>query len=124
MSLPRDSLMLLASVVAEPWEIEEAVERQRDSSGRAWRAGVGDVLGEGDSQRSLGGLSSGADAMVSVFFWSGWLVWECVVVATEVHLHLSVTPISFSTPSKMSSFFTFFKLASFVFCIMMMMVDG
>lgn len=34
MSLPRDSRMLLASVVAEPWEAEEAMDIHRESSGR------------------------------------------------------------------------------------------
>jgi hypothetical protein len=43
--------------VLDPCETEDAVDRQRDSSGHAPRAGVGDVSGDGDSQRKDGGSS-------------------------------------------------------------------
>ena len=59
--------MRLASVVAEPWEMEEAAEKQRASSWWGRRAGAGEVSGEGDSQRSWGGLSSGTDAIEAMY---------------------------------------------------------
>jgi hypothetical protein len=47
-------------------ELVEAVETQRDSSGQASIAGVGDVEGDGDSLRKDGcSLSSAVAAMIA-----------------------------------------------------------
>lgn len=44
-------------LVPEPCDQEDVVERQRESSGHAPRAGVGDVSGDGESHRKDGGCS-------------------------------------------------------------------
>jgi hypothetical protein len=56
-SLPNESLEAASVLVPEPWDQEDVVERQRESSGHAPRAGVGEVSGDGDSHRKDGGCS-------------------------------------------------------------------
>jgi hypothetical protein len=67
MSLPSDSRMLLwlASVVADPCDPVEAVDKQRDrpEASGAPRARLGDKVGEGDSHRSVGVDTPGVLAM-------------------------------------------------------------
>jgi hypothetical protein len=70
MSLPRDSRWWpwLPSVVAEPCDALEAVDRHRSrcvASG-APRAGLGDMVGDGDSHRSVGVVTS--DVVVMAVF--------------------------------------------------------
>jgi hypothetical protein len=66
--LPKDSRpMALDRSEIEP---VEAVETQRESSGHAPIAGVGDVEGDGDSLRKEGcALSSGVAAMIANVVW-------------------------------------------------------
>lgn len=69
MSLPRDSrgLLWLPSVVAEPCDALEAAERHRSScvASGAPRAALGDMVGDGDSHRSVGVVTSDAVAMTN-----------------------------------------------------------
>lgn len=61
--LPRDSRPILES--PEKTVLVEVVDTQRDSSGQAPRAGVGDREGDGDSRLNEGcSLSSGVVAMI------------------------------------------------------------
>jgi len=57
MSLPSDSRRFDVSVVADPWDIDEAVETQRAKSGRGPMASVGLVSGGGESHLTVGGPS-------------------------------------------------------------------
>jgi hypothetical protein len=59
MSLPRDSRKWEASVVAEPWDMVEPVERQRDMPA-APRAGLGRESGAGEPLRGMAGWVEGA----------------------------------------------------------------
>lgn len=67
MSLPRDSrgLLWLPSVVAEPCDALEAADKHRSklAASGAPRAGLGDMVGDGDSQRSVGVVTSDVVAM-------------------------------------------------------------
>jgi len=54
MLLPKDSRRCEASVVAEPWDAVEAVERHLVNSARDPRAGFGAASGVGDDARMLG----------------------------------------------------------------------
>ena len=56
--------MWLASVVADPCETDEAVERQRSMVLRQPRAGNGGLSGVGDSHLNVGGGTSEVSAMV------------------------------------------------------------
>lgn len=51
--------------MVDPWETEEAVETQRESSGQAPIAGVGDASDDGESHRN-DGVSSFAVAIIPV----------------------------------------------------------
>jgi len=68
MSLPRDSRMWLASVVADPCEADEAVDRQRSIVLRLPRAGNGELSGVGDSHLSVGGGTSEVSAMFGIWY--------------------------------------------------------
>lgn len=57
MSLPSESREAASVLVPEPCDQEDVVERQRESSGQAPRAGVGDVSGDGEWHRKDGGCS-------------------------------------------------------------------
>lgn len=66
MSLPSDSRTWLASVVADPWDADDAVDRQRSMAFRGPMAGVGELSGEGDSHLKVGGRASEVSAMVGI----------------------------------------------------------
>lgn len=55
LAAPSDSRGREPSVVADPCEPSEVVERQRDSSGQAPIARVGAISGDGESRRKVGG---------------------------------------------------------------------
>ena len=64
--------MWLASVVADPCETDEAVERQRSMVLRQPRAGNGGLSGVGDSHLNVGGGTSEVSAMVGTMVSQVW----------------------------------------------------
>jgi hypothetical protein len=71
MSLPSDSRMWLASVVADPCDADDAVDRHRSMLFREPIAGIGGLSGEGDSHRKVGVGTSVISAMVGIWYGSG-----------------------------------------------------
>lgn len=76
MSLPSDSRRLDVSVVADPWETDEAMETQRAKSGRDPMASVGLVSGGGESHLTVGGPSWTALMVLGLVTRTGMDVWK------------------------------------------------